>query len=68
MTVVLTNHVRAIPIHRIPILTTVIMVIVCTADPSRLHEGTVDVSFLFGKVQVRVHTCIHVVVLAYMCM
>ena len=45
---------------RIPVVITVLLVSICAAKQSRLHESLVDVSFLFGEVQVGTHVHIHV--------
>ncbi|CAI8038773.1 Integral membrane protein GPR155, partial [Geodia barretti] len=35
----------------VPIVVTVVMVVICTVDPSKLHDSTVDSTFLFGNVE-----------------
>ena len=41
---------------RIPILITVLMVVLSTVSPLSSHTGIIDLSFLFGKVQVSQYT------------
>lgn len=38
--------------HRVPFGITLLLVSICASEQSRLHEALVDVSFLFGEVQV----------------
>lgn len=38
---------------RVPFIITLLLVSICAAQQSRLHEALVDISFLFGEVQVR---------------
>ena len=42
---------------RVPFIITLLLVSICAAQQSRLHQALVDVSFLFGEVQVSTCEC-----------